>query len=167
MKTYRVVAIFTLRPLYPWRKTLRYPLNSRLGGPHSRSWRSGKRKHPLSLLGIEPRFLGLKMRLIGVTDTCVPQSCRLLRDQFRGCHYTQGQVWLRIFIRNDDRWRGYSQSVRLETFAVTSRHLTGWLLVGAVRNASLTQTVHSEYQATSKLKKVKRRSARKVGSWCL
>jgi len=158
-KTYRVVAIFTFRPLYPWRKKLRYTLNSRLRGSHNRSWRSGKRKHSLSLLGIEPRFLGLKMRQGNLRYGHLRSLILSL--------ITWSVSWLSLstshkFISNDDRWRAYSLSVRLETSAVTRRHLTGWLLVGAARNASLTQTVHSEYQATSKFKKVKRRSTRSV-----
>jgi len=73
MKTYRVVDIFTLQPLYPWRKKLKYPLNSRLGGPHSRldalvngnipcpCWES---RHDSSAWRWD--------KLIYVTDTCVP-----------------------------------------------------------------------------------------------
>jgi hypothetical protein len=35
---------FTTRPLYPWGKSLRYPLDRRLGGPQSRSGRHGEVK---------------------------------------------------------------------------------------------------------------------------
>jgi hypothetical protein len=35
---------FMPRPLYPWGKSLRYPLDRRLGGPQSRSGRRGEEK---------------------------------------------------------------------------------------------------------------------------
>jgi hypothetical protein len=50
---WRRVVSFTPQPLYPRRKSSRYPLDSRLGGPQSRSGRSGEDKN--SQPGIEPR----------------------------------------------------------------------------------------------------------------
>jgi hypothetical protein len=42
------------QPLYPQGKIPSYPLDSRLGGPQSRSGRGGEEKKPEPLLGLEP-----------------------------------------------------------------------------------------------------------------
>jgi hypothetical protein len=42
--SWKWVVSFTPRPLYPLGKSLRYPLDRRLGGPQSRSGRRGKDK---------------------------------------------------------------------------------------------------------------------------
>jgi len=70
MKTYwggdimqRILALGTRRgwevsfmpqPLYPWGKSLQYPLDRRLGGPQSWSGQSGEEKHSQSPLRIKP-----------------------------------------------------------------------------------------------------------------
>jgi hypothetical protein len=41
------VVRFTRRPLYPQRKSPRYPLDTRLGRPQSRSGRDGEEKNPI------------------------------------------------------------------------------------------------------------------------
>jgi hypothetical protein len=49
----RWVVSFTPRPLYPRRKTARYPLHRRLGEPRSRSGHGGKEKNSQPPSGIE------------------------------------------------------------------------------------------------------------------
>jgi hypothetical protein len=50
---------FTLRPLCPQRKSSRYPLHRKLGGPQCRSGHSsGEERHSLALPGIEPLSSG-------------------------------------------------------------------------------------------------------------
>jgi hypothetical protein len=44
---------FTPRPLYPQGKSPGYPLDRRLGGPHSQSGRSDEEKNSQSLPGLE------------------------------------------------------------------------------------------------------------------
>ena len=56
------VVSFVPRPLYPWRKSPRYQLNRRLGGPQSRSRRFGEVHSFFSLPGIELRYLGRPAR---------------------------------------------------------------------------------------------------------
>jgi hypothetical protein len=51
---WRWVVSFTPRPLYPQGKSPRYPLDRRLGGPQSRSGRSGEEKNSKPLPGLEP-----------------------------------------------------------------------------------------------------------------
>jgi hypothetical protein len=75
---WRCVVSFTTWPLYPRRKSSRYPLNRRVGGPQSRSGRSGEEKKYLSLPGIESR----SSSPAAVTYTQpknVKHSCYLLR----------------------------------------------------------------------------------------
>jgi hypothetical protein len=48
---------FTLGPLYPQEKSLCYPLDRRLGGPHGRSGRRGEKKNFRLLKGIEPPII--------------------------------------------------------------------------------------------------------------
>jgi hypothetical protein len=45
---------FAPRPLYLQGKSLRYPLDRRLGGPQNRSGHGGEEKNSQSLPGIEP-----------------------------------------------------------------------------------------------------------------
>jgi len=54
---WRLVVGFPFRPLYPWDKSLWYPLYRRLGGPQSQS-EHGKEGKALSvpLLGINPQL---------------------------------------------------------------------------------------------------------------
>jgi hypothetical protein len=47
---WRWVVSFTPWPLYPRRKSPQYPVDRRLGGPQSRSWRGGEEKKIPSLL---------------------------------------------------------------------------------------------------------------------
>jgi hypothetical protein len=61
------------RPLYPRRKSPRYPLSRSLGGPQSRCWRCGEAKNPLPLPGIEPRpsilcLVAILTELLGSSD---------------------------------------------------------------------------------------------------
>jgi hypothetical protein len=49
---------FTPQPLYPRGRSPHYPLDRRLGGPHSRSGRFGE----VTLLGLEMRPLGRSAR---------------------------------------------------------------------------------------------------------
>jgi hypothetical protein len=51
------VVIFTPRPLYSQRKSPRYPLDRRLGGPQSRSGRGGEDKNSQPLPGLEPPII--------------------------------------------------------------------------------------------------------------
>jgi hypothetical protein len=51
---WRWVVIFTLQPLYPQWKSPRYPLDSRLGGSHSRSGPGGEEKNSQPPPGMEP-----------------------------------------------------------------------------------------------------------------
>jgi len=47
--------LHALATLNPWSKKPQYPVDRRLGGPHTKSEHSLKRKNPpLPLLGIEP-----------------------------------------------------------------------------------------------------------------
>jgi hypothetical protein len=48
------VVSFTHRPLYPQGKSPWYPMDTRLGGPQSRSGRGGEEKNPQLPPGIEP-----------------------------------------------------------------------------------------------------------------
>jgi hypothetical protein len=50
---WRCVVSYTNLPLYPRRKSPRYPLDRKLGGPRIRSGRCGEEKNH-ALLGIEP-----------------------------------------------------------------------------------------------------------------
>jgi hypothetical protein len=45
--------------LYPWKNSLLYQMNSRLGGPQSRSGCFGEAHSFFFLPGIEPRYLGV------------------------------------------------------------------------------------------------------------
>jgi hypothetical protein len=54
---WRQVISFTLRPLYPQRKSLWCPLDRRLGGPQSRSGRGGKEKNSQPLPELEPPII--------------------------------------------------------------------------------------------------------------
>jgi hypothetical protein len=49
------VVRFTPRPLYHQRKSPRYPLYTRLGGPQNRSGRCGIERYQMPIPGIEPR----------------------------------------------------------------------------------------------------------------
>jgi hypothetical protein len=51
---WRWVVSFTPLPLYTRGKSLRYPLDGRLGGPQSQSGRCREEKNLFPLLGIEP-----------------------------------------------------------------------------------------------------------------
>jgi hypothetical protein len=56
--SWRWVVSFKARPLYPRRKSLRYPLDRRLGGPQSRSGRRGEENildHPTGTRTPTPR----------------------------------------------------------------------------------------------------------------
>jgi hypothetical protein len=48
---------FTPQPLYPRGKSPCYPLDTRLGGPQSRSRRNGEEKNFQSLPGLEPTII--------------------------------------------------------------------------------------------------------------
>jgi hypothetical protein len=50
----RLVISFTLRPLYHQGKSLRYPLDTMLGGPQGQSGRGGEEKNSQPPQGIEP-----------------------------------------------------------------------------------------------------------------
>jgi hypothetical protein len=63
----RWVFIFTPLLLSPRGKIPRYPLNTRMGGFQSRSWRCGDETILLSLPVIEPRFLGQQTRSLVAT----------------------------------------------------------------------------------------------------
>jgi hypothetical protein len=54
---WRWVVSFTLRPLYPQRKSPWYPLGRRLGGPKCRSGRGGEEKNSQPLAGFEPPII--------------------------------------------------------------------------------------------------------------
>jgi hypothetical protein len=45
------------RLLYPLRRSPRYPLNTRLGGPQSQSGHGGEEKNSQTLLGLEPPII--------------------------------------------------------------------------------------------------------------
>jgi hypothetical protein len=49
---WRWVVIFTVRPVYPRGKCPRYPLDRRLGRPHSQSGSGGEEKNPFSALSV-------------------------------------------------------------------------------------------------------------------
>jgi hypothetical protein len=51
---------FTALLLYPQGKSPWYPLNRRLGGPQSRSWRSGVEENSLPLSGLEHTIIQLE-----------------------------------------------------------------------------------------------------------
>lgn len=53
------VISFVPLPLYPWKKSLRYQMNRRLGGPQSRSGCFQQAHSFFFLPGIEPRYLGV------------------------------------------------------------------------------------------------------------
>jgi hypothetical protein len=58
MKAYiKVNAKLHARPLYPQRKSRRYPLDRVLGGLQSRSGRSGEEKNFQHLFGLEPPII--------------------------------------------------------------------------------------------------------------
>jgi len=79
------VVSFTPRPLYPRGKSLRYPLDRRLGGPQSRSGRGGEEKNSQSLTGLEHPIIQLVAqryktelsRLLPSTFYLVKNSSRL------------------------------------------------------------------------------------------
>jgi hypothetical protein len=57
---WKSVVSFTLRPRFPQRNSVPYPLYSTLSGPQSRSGRCREYKNCLPLPRIEPRFLGIQ-----------------------------------------------------------------------------------------------------------
>jgi hypothetical protein len=54
---WRWVVSFTPRPIRPQGKSPWYPLDRRLGGPHSRSGRGGEEKNSQPLPGLEPPII--------------------------------------------------------------------------------------------------------------
>jgi hypothetical protein len=75
---WRRVVSFTLRPLYPQRKSPRYPLGRRLGGSQSRSGRGGEEKNSQPPPGIEPQDPGRPAR-----------SSALYRLSYHGSYFVQ------------------------------------------------------------------------------
>jgi hypothetical protein len=72
---WRWVVSFTARPLYSQRKSPCYQLDRRLGGPQSRSVRSGEEKNSQPLPGLEPPIIQL------VTQRYTTELSRILRSQ--------------------------------------------------------------------------------------
>jgi hypothetical protein len=71
---WRWVVIFTPRPLYPQWKIAWYPLDRRLGGPKSRSWRGGEEKNSQPLPGLEPSIVQPVSQCY--TDWAIPASVK-------------------------------------------------------------------------------------------
>jgi hypothetical protein len=72
---WRWVVSFTLRPLYPRSKSLRYPLDGRLDGPQSRSGRGGEgnKSHQCPFRELNTGYLA--RNLVSVLSYFAPHAC--------------------------------------------------------------------------------------------
>jgi hypothetical protein len=72
----RWMVSFTPRPLFPRRKNPRYPLDTRLGGPQSRSGRCGVEKNPLLL----PRNRTLAVQTIVIPAPYIEHKTMIMTE---------------------------------------------------------------------------------------